>query len=157
VVISTRTSMKKSKQRFVFVSVVRGKNKKEMFMKSFRKWAGIIALMMAAIFALVSCDLLKDLAGDYPEFPKNLIGTWEKGTDTRRIATNTFTFGGTNTRFILSKITGNEYTMRTPAGSSPDLTMTKKLEIENGNLVITGCTQTSCGRECNGTWTKKNK
>ena len=148
--------MKKSKQRFVFVSVVRGKNKKEMFMKSFRKWAGIIALMMAAIFALVSCDLLKDLAGDYPEFPEHLIGNWtrEGGTDTRRIATNTFTFGGTNTRLILSKITGNDYTMRTPAGSSPNLTMTKTLVIENGKLVISGCTETSCGKNCNGTWIK---
>jgi len=122
-------------------------------MKSFGKWAGIIALT-AAIITLVSCeDFLKS---EYPEFPQNLRGTWEKGTDTRRINANTFSIVGSGfSPLILSKITGNNYSLRSPSGSTPNLTMTKTLVIENSNLVISGCTDESCGKDCNGTWIKK--
>ena len=122
-------------------------------MKSFGKWAGIIALT-AAIITLVSCeDFLKS---EYPEFPQNLRGTWEKGTDTRRINANTFSIVGSGfSPLILSKITGNNYSLRSPSGSTPNLTMTKTLVIQDSNLVISGCTDESCGKDCNGTWIKK--
>ena len=122
-------------------------------MKSFGKWAGIIALT-AAIITLVSCeDFLKS---EYPEFPQNLRGTWEKGTDTRRINANTFTIVGSSLpALLLSKITGDNYSLRTPSGSTPSKDMTKTLVIQNGSLVISGCTEGSCGYSCNGTWTKK--
>jgi len=126
-------------------------------MKSFRKLAGIIALM-AAILALVSCDAFDNfIKSEYPEFPANLRGNWKReagGTETRRIDANTFSFGNLNIRLILSSINGNKYSMRTPSGSSPNLTMTKTLVIENGNLVISGCTEESCGKNCNGIWIK---
>ena len=127
-------------------------------MKSFRKRAGIIALMAAAIFALVSCDAFDNfLKSEYPEFPANLRWNWKReagGTETRRISENAFSFGNLNIRLILSSINGNEYTMRTPSGSTPNFTMTKTLVIENGKLVISGCTEESCGKNCNGIWIK---
>jgi len=128
-------------------------------MKHFGKWAGIIALT-AAIFTLVSCDAFDDfLNSEYPEFPQNLRGNWireAEGTDTRRINANTFSIVGSGLpALLLSKITGDNYSLRTPSGSTPNLTMTKTLVIENGNLVISGCTVESCGNNCNGTWTKK--
>ena len=120
------------------------------------KWAGIIALT-AAIFTLVSCDLVDGfLKSEYPEFPQNLRGIWERGTDTRRINANTFTIVGSSLpALLLSKITGDNYSLRTPSGSTPSKDMTKTLEIQNGSLVISGCTDESCGYSCNGTWTKK--
>jgi len=125
-------------------------------MKSFRKWAGIIALMMAAIFALVTCDLVKGfMESEYPEFPENLRGNWKReagGTDTRRITTNTFSGPGLP-NLLLSKITGDNYSLRTPAGSTPDITTTKTLVIENSKLVISGCTE-ACGNNCDGIWIK---
>jgi len=126
-------------------------------MKSFKKWVGIIALT-AAIITLVSCDFVDDfLNSEYPEFPANLRGNWKRetgGTETRRIDANAFSFGRLNIRLILSSINGNEYSMRTPSGSTPNFTMTKTLVIENGNLVISGCTEESCGNNCNGIWIK---
>jgi len=128
-------------------------------MKHFGKWAGIIALMMAAIFTLVSCDAFDDFfKSDYPEFPQNLRGNWKReagGTDTRRINANTFSIVGSGLpSLLLSKITGDNYSLRTPSGSTPNLTMTKTLVIENGNLVISGCTEESCDNNCNGIWKK---
>jgi len=125
-------------------------------MKSFGKWAGIIALT-AAIFALVSCDHVNNFfKSEYPEFPQNLRGTWEKGTDSRRIDANTFSITGSGIpALILAKVTGNNYSLRTPSGSTPSKTMTKTLVIDNSNLVISGCNEESCGENCNGTWTKK--
>jgi len=127
-------------------------------MKSFKKRAGIIAFMAAVIFTMVSCDIFNDfLNSEYPEFPQNLRGNWKReagGAETRRIDANAFSFGRLNIRLILSSINGNEYSMRTPSGSTPNFTMTKTLVIENGNLVISGCTEASCGNDCNGTWIK---
>jgi len=113
---------------------------------------------MAAIFALVSCDAFDNfIKAEYPEFPANLRGNWKReagGIETRRIDANAFSFGITGLKLILSSIKGNEYSMRTPAGSTPNLTMTKTLVIENGKLVISGCTEESCGKNCNGNWIK---
>jgi len=127
-------------------------------MKSFKKWAGIIALMTAAIFTFVSCDLVKDfIESEYPEFPTNLRGNWKReagGDDIRMISTNTFSFSATSTKLLLSKITGNNYLLRTPAGTTPEYNMTKTLVIEDGKLVISGCTVESCDKNCNGIWIK---
>ena len=127
-------------------------------MKSFKKRAGIITMMMAVIFTMVSCNVIDNfIKSEYPEFPQNLRGNWKReagGTETRRIDANAFSFGRLNIRLILSSINGDEYSMRTPSGSTPSFTMTKTLVIENGNLVISGCTEESCGNNCNGIWIK---